>query len=359
MKRYFTFSTVLVLASLVLVVLGFYIVCLLFPYVFPAIHIIFTVLFPLFVALILAYLLNPMVKWLTLLKLQRLYAVILLYLIFISVLGLSMWYGGPVLIQETQEVIAKLPEIESMLQAVLHRFDYQMRKLPDGIHQTIDQSVQGFESMLQAQVSMMIEGIGMRLGQIFSILVIPFLVFYLLLDAERIYRRFFMSLPKRYQKSCLKLWKKIDSSLGEYIRGQLMISFIVGLIIYVGYLLIGLPYALFLAVIAALFNIIPYFGPILGAIPAVVVAFLTNPILVLWVILINLLGQLVEGNVLGPIIVGKRLHIHPIALILVLLLGAELAGVWGLILAVPFYVMIRVVISHIIHSRMNLKIDRA
>ena len=118
-------------------------------------------------------------------------------------------------------------------------------------------------------------------------------------------------------------------------RGQLLVCLVVGILAYVGYMLIGLPYALLLASIVGLMNVIPYLGPFIGAAPAVLVGLSESWKLALFVVAVNVVVQILESNVVSPQIVGRTLKLHPLVIILALLIGGQLGGILGLILAVP------------------------
>ena len=129
--------------------------------------------------------------------------------------------------------------------------------------------------------------------------------------------------------------KEIDEALGNYVRGQFLVC-----------LIVGMPYALLMASIVAVFNIVPYLGPFLGAAPAVVMASTISWKMVLMVIIVNWLCQLLESNIVSPQVVGKKLHLHPMLIIFALLVGGEIAGIVGLILAVPLFAVLKVIIQH-------------
>jgi predicted PurR-regulated permease PerM len=140
--------------------------------------------------------------------------------------------------------------------------------------------------------------------------------------------------------------KDIDQALGNYIRGQFLVCLIVGILAYIGYWIIGMPYPLLLASVVAVFNIIPYLGPFFGAAPAILMAFMVSWKMVLFVVIVNTICQILEGNVISPQVVGRTLHMHPLLIIFALLVGGEIAGVIGLILAVPLFAVMKVILQH-------------
>jgi Predicted permease len=153
--------------------------------------------------------------------------------------------------------------------------------------------------------------------------------------------------PRARRQGTVRLLKEIDAALGSYIRGQLLVSVCIGVTAYIGYLVIGMPYPLLMAAFVALFDIIPYLGPFLGALPALIMALTVSWKMVLLVIIVNTLCQFLESNVISPQVVGKSMNMHPLTIIFVLLVGGELAGVVGLLLAVPFYAAMKVVAQHL------------
>jgi len=153
-------------------------------------------------------------------------------------------------------------------------------------------------------------------------------------------------IPKKHRTHIIKLLTDIDSALGNYVRGQFIVCLIVGVLAYLGYWIIGMPYPLLLASVVMVFNIIPYLGPFFGAAPAIIMASTISFKMVLLVAGVNLAVQILEGNVISPQVVGRTLHMHPLLIIFVLLIGGELAGIVGLILAVPFFAVLKVLFQH-------------
>ena len=176
--------------------------------------------------------------------------------------------------------------------------------------------------------------------------VIPVLVFYYIKDLQLLKKFFAKFIPRKNRDRVGKMIHAIDEGLGGYIRGQLIVCLFVALATLLVFKWLDVPYALLLALLLGLTNLIPYFGPIIGAIPAVMIAYTTSGQLVFYVIIWILIIQIVEGNLLSPYIVGKSINIHPIAIIFVLLLGGELFGIAGMILAVPVLTILKVIVSH-------------
>jgi predicted PurR-regulated permease PerM len=150
----------------------------------------------------------------------------------------------------------------------------------------------------------------------------------------------------------------MDEALSSYIQGQAIVSFIVGVMMYIGYLIIGINYSLILAIVAMLTNVIPFLGPFLALVPAVIVGFTMSPFMALKVILVVIVVQQIDGNVSSPLIMGRKLDVHPLTIILILLVAGNLAGLIGMIVAVPAYAIIKVIISHAYRLYVLRRADR-
>jgi predicted PurR-regulated permease PerM len=174
----------------------------------------------------------------------------------------------------------------------------------------------------------------------------PILLYYMLKESEHIPTSIMHIIPRRYQKVGEEMILEMDSALSGFIVGRVIITSLLAVMLYIGFLIIGLPYPLLLAIVAFILNIIPYIGPILGAIPVLIVAFIVSPTMVLWSLIVVILAQQIEGNVLAPYIYGNRMDIHPMTTIILLLVAGDIAGILGVILAIPAYMIAKIMIVH-------------
>ena len=146
----------------------------------------------------------------------------------------------------------------------------------------------------------------------------------------------------------MALAAEIDEALGAFVRGALLVSVAVGLLSYLGFLVLGLKFSLFLAIIVVITNLIPYIGPIIGTVPAALVALLDSPLKALEVVILIFAVQQVESCLITPYVIGRSVKLHPLVIILVLLLGGKLFGLAGLILALPAAIMLRIIALHLL-----------
>ncbi|WP_244527398.1 AI-2E family transporter [Lihuaxuella thermophila] len=346
----FSDSRRLTTALFILVLLG--ILFLLFqmgPYIRILFSFLKAVLGPFFIAMIISYLLNPVVNLLSQRAVPRSIAVLLIYTLFIVSVVTLIINMLPLLEKQIYELAEHLPEWNAQFQRMIQEYnDHSKDFLPISIQAGIQKSLTRLEQGIGDWVGDMMSGISSTLNQIFIAFIIPFLAFYMMKDAKGIEKSLMALLPGSRRREIVRLFRDLDHALGNYIRGQLLVCLVVGLLAYLGYLLIGLPYALLLAAIVSVFNLIPYLGPIFGAIPAVLVALTESKEMVIAVIIVNMIVQMLEGNLISPQIVGRSLHLHPLMIIFALLVGGEIGGILGLLFAVPVFAMGKVVTEHII-----------
>ncbi|OXL85109.1 AI-2E family transporter [Paenibacillus sp. SSG-1] len=302
------------------------------------------ILSPFVVAMIISYVLNPVVCMLAARKMPRGIAVLLIYAVFLTCLAVILINLIPMLIEQMEELNEHLPEMTMHAQNIMNNLDN--RGVPVGIKEGVDQWLLQWEDRLAKGISNFMDHIGSTINIVLNIFIIPFLIFYILKDFDVFERAVVSLLPRTRRKASVRLLKEIDEALGNYVRGQFLVCLIVGILAYIGYMIVGMPYALLMASIVAVFNIVPYLGPFLGAAPAVVMASTISWKMVLMVIIVNWLCQLLESNIVSPQVVGKKLHLHPMLIIFALLVGGEIAGIVGLILAVPLFAVLKVIIQH-------------
>src|SRR5699024_3970946 len=146
-----------------------------------------------------------------------------------------------------------------------------------------------------------------------------------------------------------------DQTLRSFIQGQMLVSFILCIILYIGYTIIGLDYALLLAIFALFMNIVPFVGPWVAFIPAVLLALIQDPIMLIWVSIITLVAQQIESNLITPNVMGQSLALYPLTVITIVLAAGNIAGFIGILVAIPTYAVIKTIIQNIWKYRQYLK----
>ncbi|GAA5415593.1 hypothetical protein Pryu01_00624 [Paraliobacillus ryukyuensis] len=318
---------------------------LLFPFYQQVLRIIFQVLTPFIIASLIAYLLHPIIEKLHGYHIPRALAIICIYLTFFGGIGLACYSGFPSFIKQMKDLQQSIPHFFDTYRTTIYQLYENTAFLPETFHDQMDQFINKLEENIGVWVTSLLGEASKLMDMIMLIAVIPVLVFYMLKDFHIIQSSIINLFPKKTRPKIKAFWPAIDEGLGSYIRGQLIVCFFIGLTSYLVLLLIQMKYPLVLAIIMAITNIIPYFGPIIGAFPAVIIALTISTKQVLLVIGAVLLVQIIEGNLLSPFIVGRSVHLHPIMIILILLIGGEIAGILGMIIAIPIATVVKVIIQ--------------
>lgn len=303
------------------------------------------ILAPFFIAMIIAYVLNPVVTLLHERKVPRTMAVLLIYTVFIVLVTVFLVNVIPMFMKQMDELNNQMPYLNAKAEQMI---DGLSKTMPSSVQSGLNDSISILEERIGKKILDFTKNIGDKLNMLFVALIIPFLIFYILKDFEVFERAVITYVPRSHRKHIVMLFKEIDVALGNYIRGQFLVCGIIGLLAYIGYWIIGMPYALLLALSVSIFNIVPYLGPYFGAAPALICAATISLKMVILVIVVNTICQIIEGNIISPQVVGKTLHMHPLSIIFALLVGGELAGIVGLILAVPVFAVVKVVLQHIV-----------
>ncbi|MTI94956.1 MAG: AI-2E family transporter [Firmicutes bacterium] len=305
---------------------------------------------PFLVALIISYVLNPVVIWLQDKKFNRTLAVFVIYFVFFGLLFIGIARLVPVVTAEVNRLASRIPEYTAQIQTYIVEFNEATDRLqlPQSVELALEENIHNLEAYLLGLLGRMPEFTTNIARAIFNIVLILILTFYFLKDFSLVRDSFYRLLPREHQAKTRKIIYEIDHSLGNYIRGQLIITTIIAISTYLGLLFLGVDFALILGLIAGITNIIPYFGPFFGAIPAVLVALLKSPILALKVAIVITLIQQVESHLVAPQVLGKSMGMHPLIVILALLAGGQFMGITGMIIAVPVLAVLRILLRNLV-----------
>ncbi|MEG0440073.1 MAG: AI-2E family transporter, partial [Solibacillus sp.] len=167
-----------------------------------------------------------------------------------------------------------------------------------------------------------------------------------LYEGEKLPKFVLKIFPPRMRKGVGEVLHDMDKQISSYIQGQILVSFCIGVMMTIGFTIIGLDYALLLGFIAMITSVVPYLGPAIAATPAAIIAIVHSPLMLVYLIIVWTIVQLIEGKFISPQIMGKSLSIHPITIIFVLLTAGSLFGVPGVVLGLPGYALIKVLVTH-------------
>lgn len=305
------------------------------------------ILIPFLLAAFLAYLLQPLVKQLERRGVPHLFAIILTYVFVLGAIGGVFFVGFPKLLAQLNQLLTEIPSYTKRVQDFINYIEGTSARYPDGVRKILDAKLAAWSGLLTKIVGQSVDILLKLVGYLPTLALVPFLSFYLLKDAESIKKGFEHLLPASWRTDIMGLVRDIDEILRCFIRCHLLVCSIVGGLCWLGYALIGLPFALILGVIAGVTDAIPFFGPLIGLIPALGVALIHSWELVLWTVLVAFIVQQLEANVISPKILGDGMGLHPIMVVFVLLAGGQLWGIWGMLVAVPVAAVLKVLIRFI------------
>ncbi|MBN6187671.1 AI-2E family transporter [Aneurinibacillus sp. BA2021] len=306
----------------------------------PIIIIIRAIALPFIVAGVGFYLMRPVVRWAERKGIKRMYSILFMYICITGFLVAGFFFIRPYLFDQVSELVEQAPkQLAEWEQMKLNMSPF----LQDAIDEGLAVANTSIEKMKQ-RVGVLVPWL---FSTVFSLVTVPFILFYMLRDEKNFWRFIKYLIPQDKREQIDGVLSEIDETIGDYIRGQITVSLIVGICLFIGYSIIGLEYTAILAIIAMLTNFIPYLGPFIAVMPAVVVALTMSPGMIAKVIVVSLIVQMIEGNIITPHIMGRNLEIHPLTIIVILLFAGSLAGIPGVILAVPVYAVIKVIYCHI------------
>ncbi|WP_203361660.1 AI-2E family transporter [Bacillus sp. REN10] len=332
-------------SAALLTLLTVYVLFLLRSLLLPMLHWIWISLLPFVLGGFIAYLLHPLVKAMVKRGISRVGAIIIIYILFFGLCGFAIVKGTPLFIQQLRDLSASAPKISQMYEQQMIVLQVETLNWPDGLQDQLRERLVRFEGWLTKLVEQFMNILMKAINFLFVLAIVPFISFYLLKDMTRVKKFAWRITPKRWRTRALRFVNELDYSLGSYIRGQLFVCLLIGGAAALLFSMIGLPYPILLGGIIGITNVIPYFGPLIGAIPAVFVALMISFKIAIYTVIIVFVLQFIEGNILSPWIVGKSLHLHPLFIIGALMAGGEIGGVVGMVVAVPVLIILKAAFS--------------
>lgn len=350
-------STLFVLISLLLIGL----IILIFnriSFIFYPITVFFsTVVLPVILATIAYYLLRPILRLLEKIKIPRIWGILILFIGAMGLITLLVFMVFPFLKIQFNNLVEDFPTYFS--QMVLKIDEFLRTSIFASYYEGLDINVKNILESGQGDIGKYftdaVGGIASGLssfisaltGFVLAIITVPFILFYLLKDGEKLPRYFVQMLPPHMRNDAKTILRDADHQISSYIQGQILVAICIGVMISIGFLIIGMDYALLLGVIAMFTSVVPYLGPLIAITPAVIIAIVTSPFMLIKLAIVWTVVQLVEGKFISPQIMGKSLHTHPVTIIFVLLTAGSLFGVPGVVLGIPGYALIKVGVTHL------------
>ena len=317
----------------------------------PIMVVIKTLFVPLILSVFLYYLLRPLVRFINK-KLSRGLSILLVYLALISILIGFLVIIGPILQRQLYSLIDNMPTIISEIKngvIDIQQSELFLRFQFSGMINVEELLFQLGDLISQLGInfaSNVTNFVGVLANAVLVLVIVPFILFYILKDGEQFGKAILGMIREKHRKEAHEIFVDIDKTLSSYIQGQGIVCLCVGTLCYIAFLIIGLDYALLLAVIAGITNIIPYVGPWIGSVPALIVALFHSPLTALFTVIVVIIIQQIESSFISPQIIGRKLQVHPITIMFLILIAGRLAGLIGMIIAVPTYAICKVLFTH-------------
>ncbi|MBD5431398.1 MAG: AI-2E family transporter [Lactobacillus sp.] len=320
----------------------------------PAWVFISAILPPIILAGIQFYIMNPVVDWLE--KRFKVPRVLTITLLFIFVVVILIWIINtiiPIVQNQINALIENWPHIwndavkttqkalnDPRLQSVRGNIDNMLGDAQKTLFKSSKDTINTTIGNISSAVSI-ITMVGMTL------MTAPFILFFMLKDGHQLRPFITKFAPQRWQSGLSGLLHDINSAVAAYVRGQLIVAFWVGVIFSIGYSVIGLPYGYALAILAAVLNLIPYFGTFIAFIPVVVIGIMTSVPMLIKVLIVFAIEQTLEGRLISPLVMGNKLAMHPITTILLLIGASAVWGLWGVVFGIPLYACLKIIVSRV------------
>lgn len=340
-KRFFMYASGVLLVLLIIYMAG-----KIEYFLWPFQKIISAIFFPIALSGLLYYLLRPLIRFFSK-YINKTVAILLTFVLVIGIGYLFVNTAGTTITSQIQQLSEQFPN-------KVEKISNQSKSV--GGHLIGHDSVKTIEKRLNSYSTTLYHLIERNLVNIVSVItnvatilaMVPFILFYFLRDDEKIRPHLLNLLPRDHVEDGNRILLDIDQTLSTYIVGQLIIAVADGIFLYVGFWIIGLHNGLILALFAMAMTIVPFIGPIIGIVPAVLIAMLQSPFMILKVILVALVAQQLDGNLVTPRVMGKRLDLHPLTVIFLLLLAGSIYGVIGILIAIPLYSVVKVTLKNTI-----------
>ncbi|MFH0803586.1 MAG: AI-2E family transporter [Candidatus Tagabacteria bacterium] len=290
-------------------------------------------------AVVIASAIEPIAHWGARHRIPRVLMVLGIYAAAFSFLGMVFYLVVPTLFSEFLDFISSFSS-QWLEKSSAQTFFGLFPNLPETLSGILTQLVVGLQSSIEKFTVGFFHATAAIFGGAFSFILVVVISFYLSVQEHGIEKFLQIITPKKYEKYAIDLWLRSQRKIGFWLQGQVLLGVLIGIFVFLGLTIIGIKYALMLALLATVLELIPIFGPVLAAIPAVGVAFLQKPSLALVVIALYVIIQQFESHLIHPVVVRKITGVPPILVIIAMIIGGKLGGISGVILAIPISVIL-------------------
>lgn len=305
-------------------------------------------------AIVISYIISPLVEMIEKRGLARPVAILAVYILLLGIIAVLIGAIFPMIFEQFKQLLISLPSIITRTERMFNDLAVAnvegvsiLKDLLLGLNQEISSFIDGFQKSALQKITEITYSVPIYLETLISVILAPVIAFHLLLDKEMFTNKATDFIVKRKWFPVLTVLRDIDQVLSMFIRGRLTMAAFVGLLTGVMLAILGIEYAIIIGLLTMVSDIIPYIGPFIALTPAVILALIQSPVKALIVVLFFIIIQWLENNVLGPKILGDSTGLHPLIVLLALIVGGGVAGFVGMIFSVPIMGALNVLIKHI------------
>ena len=303
------------------------------------------IVYLIFISLIIAYTLMPLQNKIVERGLNKRLSALLIIVFLIFLCAAFIYIIVPSILKEGLNVDSGIIKIQKNIEIIYEKFKPLNNNKT--IYVIMDKIYDKIDNLMAEILNKLFDG-ALNIGQdLLSAAVIPIISYYFMADSDIIFNKALIMFPIKSRRIIKNILQDIDKVLGKYIVGQLLLSVIIGVFTFIILFTLKIDFPVLLSILNAFFNIIPYFGPIFGAVPAVVMGFIKSTKAGIYTIIFLYLLQLIEGNIISPKVTGNSVSMHPLLVIILLLLGGQIGGFIGMIIAVPVGVIVKIIYEDI------------
>lgn len=311
-----------------------------------------TIIGPIIMTMILYYVFNPIVNYFEKKGVKRVITVVGIFVLLITLIVVSVVLVEPIIQNQVEALIRDFPKYVDETSDLLTNF-FRHSAIEAPLQDALDKLqnwTDGLSDKLGGYVTGVIQGASNVVSHITSAFLIlvtaPIITFFLLKDDQKFFGYVLKIIPPRFREDAQEIAGAMNSQVGAYLKGQIAVSIAIGLMTFIGFAIIGMPYSGTLAIVTGVTAIIPYIGPVVAFIPALIIALLHSFPMLVKMCIVWMLVQMLNGHIVQPAMMGKRLLMHPITIIIVLLVMGDLLGVFGLIFGIPVYAIFKVLVVY-------------
>lgn len=317
--------------------------------------------FALTMAIVISFIINPIVTYLENKGIKRGYGVLIVYAICLLIFTLLLVIVIPKTVTELSKLVTSLQDVFELVGNISNNindtinhitkensiYNFNTQEIFDSIEKSITNFIVEFQSDILMKLREFLYGVGTIFSKIFKFVLVFIFTFYFTVDKDKYKNLIVRNLPYKYKDDILYVSKRINLALLDFVKGRMLMAFIVGLATMVYLLVLRVDFAIVIGLITMIADIIPYIGPFLGFVPAVLFAYIDSPVKALWVAILFVVLQWAENNIIAPKLLGNKTGLNPLIILVAIIVGGAVLGVFGMIFSVPIASVIVILIDFI------------